>query len=98
MSTIGVAKYASVSTSEGRRRSAASGSSVARPARRRFHASHADQPMTASAHQSTTWSLASQKRSVANALKQTTFCQSGRRRPLEVGSRYMCGSHTYCRR
>ena len=48
--------------------------------------------------QSTTWSVASPKRSVANAPKKTTFSQRDGAVPSIVGSRYMFGSQTYCRR
>jgi hypothetical protein len=53
--------------------------------------------MTARASQSTTWSLASQNRSVEYAPNQSSFCQSGGATPSSVGSRYMFGSHTYWR-
>jgi hypothetical protein len=46
--------------------------------------------------QRTTWSVPSPKRSVAKALKYTTFCQSGGAVPSIVGSRYMFGSQSYC--
>src|SRR5277367_3863032 len=71
MSTIGVAKYATVSTAKGR--TIGGGSSVAAVDRRDIQAIRADQTMTPTVTHRTTWSLPSPKRSVAKALKKTTF-------------------------
>ena len=83
MSTMGVAKYASVSAAKG----ATKGAGLARRGARaaRIQAIHSDQAMTPTATQSTTWSVASPKRSVANAPKQKTFCQGAARCPRSSG-------------
>ncbi len=54
--------------------------------------------MTTTVTKSTTWSVASWKRSVAKAPKKATFCQNGAEAPSIVGSRYMFGSQSYWRR